>query len=375
MLKLLLYGDKMNKKLKIKILLLALFSLISIIFVYNDHFLYKTPVLKVTEVKNEDKDSTMFRETYYCQTIKGIIKNGKYKGKEMTVENTVARSGVYGEVVKKGNELLVEISKDGKEITEIAGVKRDKYLVLLLVLFIDSLVLVAGKKGLKTLLSFIINILISALAIFIFQKKFNTLNLLSLYMGVSILFIVFSLFITNKKDRKTASAILSAIISLFISFGLSFVLIKIYIKDISIWTMEYIEAVYEYENFFYVTILLCGLGAIMDIAITISSSLNELIEKDPNITKAALIKSGREISKDIVGTMTNVMLYTCYTPIIPLVFLAIKNDMSLTDALSLYGEVDLIAVFTSSISIVLAIPISLYVAVLILKPSKKEVLE
>lgn len=375
MLKLLLYGDKMNKKLKIEILLLALFSLISIIFVYNDHFLYKTPVLKVTEVKNEDKDSTMFRETYYCQTIKGIIKNGKYKGKEMTVENTVARSGVYGEVVKKGNELLVEISKDGKEITEIAGVKRDKYLVLLLVLFIDSLVLVAGKKGLKTLLSFIINILISALAIFIFQKKFNTLNLLSLYMGVSILFIVFSLFITNKKDRKTASAILSAIISLFISFGLSFVLIKIYIKDISIWTMEYIEAVYEYENFFYVTILLCGLGAIMDIAITISSSLNELIEKDPNITKAALIKSGREISKDIVGTMTNVMLYTCYTPIIPLVFLAIKNDMSLTDALSLYGEVDLIAVFTSSISIVLAIPISLYVAVLILKPSKKEVLE
>ena len=359
----------MNKKnLKLKLIILAIFSITSIVFVYNDHFLYKTPILKVTEVVNEDKDSTMFRETYYDQAIKGIIKNGKHKGKEMTFDNTVAKTGVYGEIVQKGTELLVEISNDRNEIIELVGVKRDKYLVILLVLFVDTLILVAGKKGFKTLISFI-----SALAIFIFKKKFNTLNLLSLYMGVSILFIVFSLFITNSKDRKTLSAILSSIVSLFISFGLSFLLIKIYGKDISIWTMEYIEAVYEYENFFYVTILLCGLGAIMDIAITISSSLNELIVKDPKITKLALIKSGKEISKDIVGTMINVMLYTCYTPVVPLVFLAIKNDMSLTDALSLYGEVDLIAVFCSSISIVLAIPISLYIAIFILKPSKKEV--
>ena len=106
----------------------------------------------------------------------------------------------------------------------------------------------------------------------------------------------------------------------------------------------------------------------MDISITISSSLSELINRDPKITKKALLKSGKEISKDIIGTMINVMLYTCYTPMIPLVFLAIKNNMDLTDALSLYGEVDLIAVFCSSISIVLAIPISLYIATFILTP-------
>ena len=253
-------------------------------------------------------------------------------------------------------------------ITEIVGVKRDKYLVILFVLFVDSLILVAGKKGLLTFVSFIINVIISALAILIFERKFNTLNLLLLYMAVSIFFIVLSLFITNGKNKKTLAAISSSIAALFISFGFSFLLIKIYGQDISIWTMEYIEAVYEYENFFYVSILLCGLGAIMAISITISSSLSELINRDPKITKKALLKSGKEISKDIIGTMINVMLYTCYTPMIPLVFLAIKNNMDLTDALSLYGEVDLIAVFCSSISIVLAIPISLYIATFILTP-------
>ena len=367
-----MYGDKMNKKLKIEIIVLILFSLISIIFVYNDYFLYKTPILKVIEVKNGAKDLSGFKETYYNQEIKGIIRNGKYKGKVMTITNVVSKTGVYGEIVKKGDELLIEISKSG-EANELVGIKRDKYLVILLVLFIDSIILVAGKKGVKTLISFGINVLISALAIFIFQKEFTTLNLLLLYILTSVLFIILSLFITNGKSRKTLSAIISSVVSLFVSFGLAFLLIKIYGKEVSIWSMEYIEAVYDYENFFYVTILLCGLGAIMDISITIASSLNELIDKNPNIEKSALIKSGKEISKDIVGTMINVMLYTCYTPIVPMVFLAIKNNMKLFDALTFYGEVDLIAVFTSSISIVLAIPISLFVAIHILHSPKKEV--
>ena len=360
----------MSKDLKIKIIILAIFSLVSIIFVYNNHFLYKTSILRVSEVQNEDKDLTLFKETYYNQIIKGIIKNGEYKGKEITISNVVSKTGVYGEIIKTGDEVLIDSLNE-----EIIGIKRDKYLVILLVLFIDSIVLVASKKGLKTLLSFFINVLISAFAIFIFQKKFNTVNLLLLYMGVSILFITISLFITNGKGKKTLSAIISSIFSLFISFGLSFLIIKIYGQDVSIWTMEYIEAVYDYENFFYVTILLCGLGAIMDISITISSSLTELIDRNPKIERKALIKSGKEISKDIIGTMTNVMLYTCYTPIIPLVFLAIKNNMKLFDALTFYGEVDLIAVFTSSISIVLAIPISLFIAIRILNSSKKEELK
>ena len=374
MIELILYGDKMSKKFKIEIMVLILFSLVSIIFVYNDHFLYKTPIMKVTEVKNGTKNLEMFKETYYDQTIKGTIKNGKYKGKTVTVSNMVSKTGVYGDVIKKGDELLIEISKSG-EINEIVGVKRDKYLVILLVLFIDSIILVAGKQGIKTLISFFINIVVSAIAIFIFQKKFTTWNLLLLYMVVSVIFVVLSLFITNGKNKKTLSAIISSIVSVFISCGLAFILVKIYGGEISSWSMEYIEAVYDYENFFYVTILLCGLGAIMDISITIASSLNELIEKNPKIKREALIKSGKEISKDIVGTMTNVMLYTCYTPIVPMIFLAIKNNMKLFDALTFYGEVDLIAVFTSSISIVLAIPISLFIAIRILKPSKKEVQE
>ena len=354
------------KKINLKLIILLILSIASIIFTYNDYFLYKTPILKITNIDNVLQESTIKGEDYYNQIITGKIMNGKYKGNILTVKNTASTSNVYGDTIKNNSELFIEVSSDGTKAIRITNIKRDKYLVILLVIFIDLIILTAGKKGLKTLGSLLGNIIITGIAIFTFKNNYKTLNMLLLYFIVSIIFIIFSLYITNGKSKKTLSAIISSIASLFISFGLSFLLIKIYGKDISIWTMEYIEVVYDYENFFYVSILLCGLGAIMDIAITISSSLNELIVKNPKIDKESLIKSGKEISKDIVGTMTNVMLYTCYTPVIPTVLLAVKNNITIANAISLYGSLELIIVLCSCISIVLTIPISLYISIFIL---------
>jgi uncharacterized membrane protein len=194
--------------------------------------------------------------------------------------------------------------------------------------------------------------------------------MLLLYLLVSIIFIILSLIITNKKSRKRLAAIISAIISLLISFSFCYLVIKIFGKNLYIWSMNYIEVVHDYENYFFVSILLSGLGAIMDIAITISSSLNELIIKNSKIKRKSLFKSGKEIGKDIVGTMSNVMLYTCFTPVIPLLFLAIRNKMNLSMAISYYGELELITVLCSCISIVLSIPISLFISTMVLTKNR-----
>lgn len=357
-----------KKGLIIEAIILFIVSIFSIIFVYNDHFLYKRPILKITSIKTETEKSETSKEKYYTQTIYGVIKNSKYKGNKIKLTNHTTTSGVYDEQIHKRSELFVELTNNGKEAIGFSQVKRDKYLAILLVIFIDLILLVAGSKGFKTLISLSINIFISIVAIFTFQTHYKSLNMLFLYFGISVLFIISSLFITNGKDKKTLAAITSSIVSMFASFLLSFIIIKIYGKPIPYWTLEYIEAVHEYENFFYVTILLSGLGAIMDISITISSSLNELIVKNPMIKLKSLVKSGREISKDIVGTMTNVMLFTCFTSVIPMALLLIKNNVILGEAISRYGQIELIVVLTSCIAIVLSIPMSLFISTFILKP-------
>ncbi|MBR1413373.1 MAG: YibE/F family protein [Bacilli bacterium] len=357
----------MSKK-RILLIALTILSILSIIFVYNDYFLYKNTILKVTDVKNDYKENN----EYYTQHITGVIKNGEYKGKTFKVNNTAAKSKVYDDTIYKNNDIFVELSKDGKKIIAINDIKRDKYIVILLVLFIDLIFFITGKRGLKTLISLLVNIIISTISIFV-VSKFQNFNILVLYILVSILFISLSLFITNGKSRKTLAAIISSIVSLFTSFSLVFILIKFFGDHLSIWTMEYIEIIYDYQNYFYVSILLCGLGAIMDISITITSALSELIEKNPKIKTKDLKKSGREISKDIIGTMTNVMLFTCFSSVIPMMLLALKNNVLLSDAISLYGELELVIVLSSCISIVLAIPISLYISLLILHRNKRKV--
>jgi uncharacterized membrane protein len=359
-------------KIKIKHIILAIFSIISIVFVYNDYFLYETPILRITSIENITEDEESFGEKFYTQNIEGIILNGQYKGQIMETTNYYTSSLVYDDQFTKGSEIFVEISSMTNSILDIRGVKRDKYLVILLVLFIDLIILIAGKKGLKTLLSLLFNVAISASAIILYINHHLQISMLLLYLIVSMFFIVISLFITNGKSKKTMAAIVSSIVSLVISFGISFILLKINEKELYIWIMDYIEAVYDYYGYLYVCVLISGLGAIMDISITIASSLSELIAKNPKIDRKTLLKSGKAISEDIVGTMLNVMLFTCYTTVIPTILLAIYNNMSPFHALNFYGSIELTIVLCTSISIVLTIPISLYVSTLILN-KKKEV--
>ena len=361
------------KKLNIKYILLAIFSLISIIFVYNDHFIYEKPILKVTSLKTTCEEEIPHEENYYHQEITGVIMNGKYKGSVLSTTNDYSTSLIYDDKIVPNSELFVELSSNGKSILNIDSIKRDKYLVILIVIFVDLIIVIAGKKGLKTLLSLVINLGLTAGAIIIYMNHYLKISMLPLYLLVSILFIVISLFITNGKSKKTLAAIISSIVSLLISFGVSFLIIKLNEQSLYIWIMEYIEAVNDYYGYLYVSVLLCGLGAIMDISITIASALSELIRKDEHINRVTLYKSGREISKDIVGTMINVMLFTCYTSVIPTIVIALNNNMSFFNALNFYGGLELSIVLCTCIGIVLTIPISLFLSIHILSPKKKGV--
>lgn len=360
------------KKINYKLVILFIISLAIIIFGFVNYSLYKTPILKVNTVVNSQLNESS-KEIHYSQKITGTIMNGKYKGKTLKATNRYSSSLVYDDKISKGDEIFVELSQDGSSILGITGIKRDKYLIVLAVIFVDLLILIGGKKGIKTLISLVFNVGISSLAIILYVNNYFKINLLAMYIVISVIFVIASLLITNGKSKKSLAAILSAICALILSFGLSFILIKLNEERIYIWSLEYIEAIYDYNDYLYVSVLLCGLGAVMDVSITISSALNELIEKNSKIEKSALIKSGKIISKDIVGTMINVMLFTCYTSVIPTVILASKNSMPIIKALEFYGGLELTIVLCNCVGIVLTIPVSLFISIMILNKKKGSV--
>ena len=105
-------------------------------------------------------------------------------------------------------------------------------------------------------------------------------------------------------------------------------------------------------------ILIASLGAVMDVAMSIASSCNELRELNPNLTRAELFRSGMNIGRDAMGTMANTLILAFVGASLNMLILFRVYDYPLiqianTDAMA----VEVIRGVAGSIGIVLTVPL------------------
>lgn len=105
----------------------------------------------------------------------------------------------------------------------------------------------------------------------------------------------------------------------------------------------------------------------MDISISISSSLNELVEKDNKITASALYKSGVAIGKDIMSTMINVLFFTYICSVIPNLTIYFRNGVELNTLINEYISLEMTRALTGAIGITITIPIAIGITILLYK--------
>lgn len=118
--------------------------------------------------------------------------------------------------------------------------------------------------------------------------------------------------------------------------------------------------------------MLTGLGAIMDVAVTISAATGEIVRKNPDVSLRKLIHSGREIGYDIMGTMINVLLFVLASSMIPMFILKMNNEIRFITIIRYHIPYDICRFLIESIGIVLAIPVSVFISSIIMKlPSLK----
>ena len=83
----------------------------------------------------------------------------------------------------------------------------------------------------------------------------------------------------------------------------------------------------------------------MDIAITISSSIQEMYDKI-HILKKPLLNSAMEIGKDIMGTMANTLVFAYFSGSIPMILLWLKNGYPLSEIININISLEIIRVLT-----------------------------
>lgn len=362
----------MNKKNIIKNLLIILIGILIVIFVNNNAFLYKAPVMKITKVEEKyistQNGHGLITEKYYEQNITGVILNSKYKDTKVSTVNERSTSNVYDEKYEKGDKVFVSVDNIKNKTVSITNYKRDVYLVSILLIFIYALYFVGKKQGMCSLIAVVVNIVIYSIAINLFTNK--GINLLFLSSICTIIFTIVSLILAIGKNKKAYVTILSTLVSVLITILIGVLVMNLTNESgVRIEQIEFLLT--PYKEVFITELLLGGLGAIMDIAITIASTVNELVEKNKKISNKKLYESCREIGKDTMGTMLNVLLFTYICCEIPKFVVYYRNGFTASIILKNYLSIDIVRSLVAGIGIVLAIPITSYISIKLLKGVRK----
>lgn len=330
---------------------------------HNDRY-YEQTIGKVMNVQSigqkESIDQYRNKEMITTQKLFLTITNGIYKGQQLVISNEYSLSGAFDAKYNTGDRVFLKIdTSTGLDNAAITGLKRDKYIALAAWIFIILIILIGKRKGFYSVLSLVLNVVLFSFALDLYLKGFNLLFLCGL---IVIVFTIFSLLLVSGNNEKTYAAVVSTVIGTFLSLLIAFIVLFLTReKGMRYEEMEYLT--HPPYEIFMAEILVGSLGAIMDIAITISSSVFELYHSNPALTAKELITSGTKIGSDIMGTMINVLFFAYVSGAIPMILIYLKNGFEVAYTLNMNLSLELVRALTGSIGIVLTIPIALYVTV------------
>lgn len=347
-----------NNKIKSIVLLLMLVGLFcGWLLIKNDASLYTTPVAEIESITETEEYRNYEDIPIHIQQVTAVIRSHEFKGQTITFENDYTDSTLKGFPLKEGDSVFVTLDGNG-EFRSLIGLKRDDQVFLMFAIFLLLLFWVASKQSLLIGLAALINL---GIFLLIVKLQATLFHVFPMFLLGSVLFTVVTLGIVCGRNRKTLNAIITTICSVFIMILLALIVVHIFEDSLSYETVDFLNYVFDYKSIFYCSLLISGLGAIMDTSVIMATSISELIAKDPEITDKALRRSAREIAQDITGTIMNVLLFSCIVGALPNIILVVSNDMPLMFAFQYHGTVEIIRALVGSIGIILAVPVSYFV--------------
>lgn len=325
---------------------------------------------KVTEVIDQSTDKmTLGGEAVYESTVvdfKCELQNGAHKGDEVTAQQTI--DGLYAgseyvKAVEPGDKVMLLRSDDaGMENTWMfSDYYRFDKIVLLAGVFMLLVLLIGRWKGVNTLISLVFTFCF-VFCVFVpaVMLGYNAYLLAS----VTCLFtIVMTLVLINGISRKTMATIIGCTAGTLIAAVGTCVMSEImkltgFIDEHSYYlTMLNSDEPMDLTAVVFAAIIIGALGAIMDIAMDISSSLFELSEHVPNLTFKELYKSGMSIGRDIMGTMANTLVLAYIGSSLCSIMILLTFSTSAMDLLNREVIiVDMLQALIGSLAILLTIP-------------------
>lgn len=328
----------------------------------------KVQVTKVTDPNYADVIYPDFETGDKVILFEAEILSGYRKGEIVTAIQTIdSMYAVPPREVSEGDKVIIYKNQNASapDIRYMfAEYHRVDFIIWLYVLFAVLLVVLGRRQGINTLIS--LSFTVASVFMVFIPAVLNGGNVYSWSVSTGIFITVVPLLINNGATKKSLAAIIGCSAGVCVSGILAVLATKIcYLTGMTTEDSMYLlllnpDNPIDLNAIVFAGIILGAVGAVMDVAMSLSSSLAEMKEQAGNMTAAQITRSGMVVGRDIMGTMTDTLILAYIGSSLSVTLLLAAYNSS-TPLLLFNSEmilVELLQAVAGSLGILLTIPLT-----------------
>lgn len=298
----------------------ALLIFVSYIYIVGDGSIFKgeldgeiikAKVIRVTDVQtqNASGDNEFITVRFKAQAL-----NSDLRGKTLDAVQEIDKSYAFSpRQVEQGDKVLIDsYVQNGEQVFYFGDFIRITPLLWLLVIFCALVIAFSKMQGLKT----VISLGFTCVSVFcvLIPAILNGHNIYLWSILVCVFITVMTLAIISGFNKKALCAGIGCVCGVMCAGLITLVTDKFLnmsglLEEESIYLLQlYPDNPINLKAIIFAMIIVGAVGAVMDVSMSISSSLYELRLKSPDIRPKELMKSGFTIGRDMMGTMANTLV-------------------------------------------------------------------
>lgn len=309
----------LSRKKVVRYLIYLLFVCVFAVFVFKLNQVEKTELVvrtgqtfekgKVTEILQDNLDASGTRVGE--QKVRVKMLTGARKGDELDI--TSSSGYLFGAACKIGMKVIVMQSVAGE--TTIASVytqDREWVIYIFALLYLLALCIIGGKQGIKGCLGLVFTFFC---VIFVYLPLVY-LRFSPFWAAVFICFLttLVTMYLIGGPTKKTCAATLGTLAGVVLAglsawcFSKASGISGYNVSDIetlmTLWNTNRIQV----GGLLFSGLLISCLGATMDVAMSISSAIDEIYKQNASLSRKELFKAGMRVGRDMMGTDSNTLI-------------------------------------------------------------------
>lgn len=250
-------------------------------------------------------------------------------------------------------------------------------LVILAVILFILMLIIGGRKGVRSFAAIFLNFLVLMVSIVIMLIPQSNPIIVTLIACMVISYI--NLFFINEVNSKTKTAFLASILTILVLLVFIWMMTDASmiqgfgeeeVEELSVFSL-YIGT--DFVKIAASVIIMSTIGAITDAAMAISSPMFEMHAHHPNASRKELFMFGIQIGKDILGTSANTLFFAFFGGYTALLIWFKDLNYSLGEIVnSKIFSSEMITIFCSGTGVALVIPVTAWITAYFFTRVKKK---